>query len=334
MEKMTIFVRKALVYIDGRGGSLHFFKLQIVMKQTSIGYRLFATIIKLLRVKRLFTLPDSLLKKKVERMNRRRPFKLPQSKKATFDAETFSHQSKCLKIYPNGKSQTKAVLMLHGGGFITAPMESELKLAIDISVKTSSDVWFPYYPLCVEHSIRVTYDVVYDVYRRMLKVYKADEISFLGISSGAALAIGICLHNNAQQSRLPHPRQIIASSPGSIPITEDEKSAMKRLSQGDIMMDATFMTRIQSWMEHGEDLPLYMLSGVKGDFSNFPITHIYYGSREVLYAEASYFAEAFKKYNACCNIHVGEGLCHCYATTPIFPEGKRAYREILEYLSY
>ena len=80
-------------------------------------------------------------------------------------------------------------------------------------------------------------------------------------------------------------------------------------------------------------LPDYMLAGPYGDFTGFPKTVFYYGSDEVLYAEAEYYEAAFKKYGARCEMHVGQGMCHCYPMFPYFPEAKQAYREIVQRLN-
>ena len=132
---------------------------------------------------------------------------------------------------------------------------------------------------------------------------------------------------------LPMPGLVIASSPGSAPFSDEERQRMAELSPKDILVDAVFMTTVRKIMEHGEQVPDYMLSGVQGDFTNFPMTHFYYGSHEVLYAEAPYFAEAYEKYGAPYEFHVGQGLCHCYPSLSFYPEGKQAQKEIIGLLN-
>ena len=68
------------------------------------------------------------------------------------------------------------------------------------------------------------------------------------------------------------------------------------------------------------------------DFTDFPMPHFYYGSDKVLYAEAEYFAKAYEKYGAEYEMHIGEGMFHCYPMMPFFPEAKAAYNEIIDIL--
>ena len=85
-------------------------------------------------------------------------------------------------------------------------------------------------------------------------------------------------------------------------------------------------------MTKGEDVPDYMLYPFRGDFENFPMTYLYFGSSEVIYAFAPLFERALKNYGVSYKIIVGQGLCHCYPLLSIFPEGKEAQEEIIKIL--
>ena len=101
--------------------------------------------------------------------------------------------------YQKNKSHAEgAVLYLFGGGMITQPDKLDFALSERIMEQTGKDVWFLFYPLCSEDvKIDKTYEVSFETYRLMTESYKAENISVLGFSSGACLAIGIFLHNNA-----------------------------------------------------------------------------------------------------------------------------------------
>ena len=107
---------------------------------------------------------------------------------------------------------------------------------------------------------------------------------------------------------------------------------MEALNKKDLCVPASFMETIREIMENGENLPEYMISGVRGNFTNFPMAHFYYGNDEVLYAEAEYFAKAYEKYGAEYKMHVGEGMFHYYPMMLYFSEAKTAYNEIIDIL--
>lgn len=148
------------------------------------------------------------------------------------------------------------------------------------------------------------------------------------------MCIGLCQYNHQQLKPIPMPRFVIACSPGSVPQSAEEKAKMQDLAKKDVMLDPAFMFRMQDILSHQKNLPTYMLSGICGDFTDMPETHFYYGTDEVLVAEADYFKKACEKYHIACQMHIGNGMCHCYPMIPFCPEGKKARQEIVELLQY
>ncbi|MCD8197680.1 MAG: alpha/beta hydrolase [Lachnospiraceae bacterium] len=295
----------------------------------SIRFQIANALVKASGMKKLFALPQEELMEKARKMNRKWGFQIPTRKQFRYTEKTILGQYPCLKVETQPTPSKRALLFFFGGGYILGPDDGDVKLAEKFGKASGRDVWFPYYPLCTDHSIKETFAMAYETYRQMLQEYAPEDIAFIGFSSGAALALGVCLNNNAQPEPLPMPGLIIASSPGSVPFSDEERQKMAELSPKDILVDAVFMTTVRKIMEHRESVPDYMLSGICGDFTNFPMTHFYYGSHEVLYAEAPYFAKAFEKYGAPCAFHIGQGLCHCYPSFDFYPEGKQAQEEII-----
>lgn len=298
----------------------------------SIQFRIIKLCFKLMGVKKMSFLPQSKLIIKSKKLNRNRGFKIPKRKGMHYSDKIILKQYHCLKITTHSTSSKRAVLYLFGGGYVLGPDDKDVQTAENIGKNSERDVWFPYYPLCIDSDVKVSYEMVYAVYKEMLKEYKPEDIAVLGFSSGGALAIGMCLHNNEQPHPLPMPGLLIAVSPGCVPVTVNEKCEMKELSKKDILMDFALMSTIQSIMEHGTDVPEYMISAICGNFTNVPMTHFYYGSDEVLYAEAPYFIKAYEKYHAPYQMHVKKGMCHCYPSITLYPEGKQAQHEIIQIL--
>lgn len=304
------------------------------MPKISVRYKIIRFIIKTSGIKKILALPSKELLQKAQKMNCRRCFKVPKDGRYSYEDIVFLDRYHCLKIGSKADKSKKAVLFLYGGGMILGPDSGDIKFASNIGKQSKSDIWFPFYPLCIENSIDYLYKVVYEVYKKMVQEYGAENISFLGFSSGAALCIGLCQYNHKQSEPLPMPELIIACSPGSVPQSPEEKAKMQGLSNKDIMVDAAFMSRMQNIMSHGKDVPAYMLSGVCGDFTDMPEIHFYYGTDEILYAEADYFKKACEKYNVKYHIHIGNGMCHCYPMIPFCPESKNSRQEIIELLKY
>ncbi len=295
----------------------------------SIRFQIASALVKASGMKKLFALPQDELLEKAGKLNQKRDFQIPTRKQFRYTEKKILGKYHCLKVETQPVSSKRALLFFFGGGYVIGPDDGDVKLAEKFGKASERDVWFPYYPLCTDHCVKEAFAMAYETYRQMLQEYAPQDIAFVGFSSGAALALGVCLHNNAQPQPLPMPGLVIASSPGSVPFSDEERQRMEQLFPKDILVDAVFMTTVRKIMEHGQQVPDYMLSGIQGDFTNFPLTHFYYGSNEVLYAEAPYFAKAFEKYGAICQFHIGKGLCHCYPSFDLYPEGKQAQQEII-----
>ena len=86
-------------------------------------------------------------------------------------------------------------------------------------------------------------------------------------------------------------------------------------------------------MRHGEkDVPDYMLSGSRGDFSGVGDIHFFYSSDEVLYGAFPDFQAACQRANVPCTLSARPNMVHCYCMLPIFKEAKEDFAKIAEIL--
>ena len=311
----------------------------------SITYKLAAYLVRMLGVKKMFLKSKEQMLEYARGENAKEVFVLDKALKRAhrknyhlIEKEVMGYR---LIAYQKNENPTAgAVFYLFGGGMITQPNKLDFSLAERIMEKTNKDVWFLFYPLCSEDvKVDKTYEVSLRAYGVMTKTYKAENISVLGFSSGADLAIGIFLHNNALGRPYPMPGKIISVSPGGIPdlnLPENKEiwEKINTLKYKDIMVEPTYLITAREILKGDKKLPEYMLDGTKGDFSNFPKTYFYYGSDECLYAYADEFKKVMDAYVASHEIIVGEGMCHCYPLVRFFKEGRDAQDEIIELLKY
>ena len=221
---------------------------------------------KLSGAKKAFALPEDALQKEIEKQNRHRGIFTPTDRKAYYETITVNGFP-CLIVRERPKPSKRAILYFFGGGMVIGPDKGDLPVMRKLCRETGCDVWFPFYPLCMEHCITETYAMVYECYRKMITLYGGGNVSTCGFSSGGALALGIAAHNNAQPEPLPQPRHIVAVSPGEVPWNDAEKARMQALNERDVSIDYAFMVTVKKFMRHGcENVPDYMLSGSRGDF--------------------------------------------------------------------
>ena len=130
----------------------------------SIFASILRSVYKLSGAKKAFALPEDALRKEIEKQNRHRGVFTPTE---------------------------RAILYFFGGGMVIGPDKGDLPVMRKLCRETGCDVWFPFYPLCMEHCITETYAMVYECYRKMITLYGGGNVSTCGFSSGGALALEI-----------------------------------------------------------------------------------------------------------------------------------------------
>ena len=301
--------------------------------QKNILYKTLKTCFKVLNLKKMLIGTKEEVLTRAAKMNARNPFRIPADNKANYIDHLIQKEYHCLEIDMEDKRRNKAILFVFGGGMILGSDKGDIDLSRKIAEKTESDVWFPYYPMCHEHDMLENVRMVFECYQTMLEFYDPKNIVFLGFSSGGALLLDLITYINERidsGEEIPMPGLLIAVSPASIPVTQDEKDRLHELDSKDIMIPESYMYLAKEIMLCGHDVEEKYLATAHGDFRNAPETHFYYGSAETVYAFAPSYAESFKKAGAKCWIHVGEGMHHCYALQASVPGCSRAFDEIME----
>lgn len=300
-------------------------------------YRVTKAVVKAAKIRNsLIGTQEEVLAKAAKMNAKNRHFIMPTDNKAHYTDHLIQGQYHCIEVDVEKKRRDKAILFVFGGGMILGSDKGDVGLSRKIAETTNSDVWFPYYPLCHEHDILENVRMIFECYEKMLTFYKPENIVFLGFSSGGALILDLITYINELNDNgrnIPMPGMLIPISPGSVPVTDAEKTAIKALDKRDIMIPAAYMYTAREIMCHGKEIPEKYLATAHGDFRGAPTTHFYYGNAETLYAFAPSYAESYRKAGAKCVIHVGKGMHHCYALQYFIPGCKPAFNEVMELIN-
>ena len=290
-------------------------------------------LLKAMKIKESYDRPIAEIEATKKKRNRKMSFSLKPLRGQMLEMTSISDREVMIVRSGSGKSE-KALLYLYGGGFSSEISSMEKKASVEYGKRSSRDVWIPRYPNVMDEgvTIRELYQMVLETYRVMLDFYKAENVAVIGFSAGATLGLGMFEYNNTLPKPLPVPSLLIASSPACIPHTEEELGKVQELADKDIMIPASFVRSIKETMCHGEDLPSWMYEITTGDLSNMPFTHIYYGSDEVLRASSDALTAAFEKADSRYELHIGNGMFHCYPAIRVIPECRAAFDEIVGYL--
>ena len=148
----------------------------------SIFASILRSVYKLSGAKKAFALPEDALRKEIEKQNRHRGVFTPTDRKAYYETIAVNGFP-CLIVREHPKPSERAILYFFGGGMVIGPDKGDLPVMRKLCRETGCDVWFPFYPLCMEHCITETYAMVYECYRKMITLYGGGNVSTCGFSS-------------------------------------------------------------------------------------------------------------------------------------------------------
>ena len=223
-------------------------------------------------------------------------------------------------------------IYLIGGGMLKYPKKDEVKEQIKLARLTGRDMVLPYYPLVPDNSILDVYEMLYQLYKKLIAEYEHENIAIAGGSSGGNLALGLISYINEKGEGIPMPGKIYAASPGTMIYTEEEKRKAKILDGRDLIMSTIALENIQAGMENGREVPEYMRYLQRGDYTGLKEAYLIFGGDEVFSAAADTIAEQMRKFGVDVRLEIGEGMYHMYSMMPLVPEAKKAYQDMIEYL--
>lgn len=217
-------------------------------------------------------------------------------------------------------NEGNTILFIHGGAYINELNYQHLLYCSLLSRKLNAHVLAPVYPLAPEHNASEAYDVITDLYRRVIS---RDNLTLMGDSAGGGFVFSFCQY--LKTVGLPQPKRIIAFSPwvdismGNSPYD----------SKNDPILGETGLREIgRSWA--GDLDPCdYRVSPLFGDNSGLADTLIFAGTGEIFYKDIEKYVENLKKDGVNVKFVTGNGLFHIYPLFPI-PEAIGAFKEIEE----
>ena len=232
----------------------------------------------------------------------------------------------CYVVRKKDSIPDKAVLYLFGGGYILPPDPGDIVLCGQIAENCNAEVWFPLYPMAPGHRLVETLQSTLQVYQEILKSYPAESVRFFGTSSGGGQALSLCMYIRHEGIEVPLPSKLVLQSPGlQVPPSERQKQEMERRKADDVMIPPRFFDSIAPVLATGDEA--YLLSPILFDLTGFPSIDIFYGTKEVMIAYLDDMKQVCEKYGVKLNVHIGEGMMHCWGAMEFVPEAKAVRQE-------
>jgi acetyl esterase/lipase len=234
-------------------------------------------------------------------------------------------------IRPAGAVQSKVVLHLHGGGYVTGGIASHKMMCIVMAQTLKMNVLLPEYRLAPEHPFPAALEDALKVYRWLLaQGYESGDIIITGDSAGGGLALATVL--SLRDAHAPLPAAVAVISPWA-DLTHRGSSHVT-LAKAEAVLKTE---RLKEWaLCYTDEANLInpLVSPVYADYRGFPPLLIQVGSEEVLLDDARAVADKAQAPGVDVSLRIWNGLWHVWpALGDLIPETRAAFEEMKTFLN-
>ncbi|NNF64798.1 MAG: alpha/beta hydrolase fold domain-containing protein [Acidimicrobiia bacterium] len=221
----------------------------------------------------------------------------------------------------------RALLYLHGGGYLFGPFGTEWAAMRRVADQSSYDFAMFLYPRAPEHDAAETLEVTRAAYRSMTDRYGDGGVALVGMSAGGGLAIALMA--SLRDEGAPLPRCAVLLSPG-VDMTLEQP--VGDLDASDVLLSTEHVQSAGRVYAGGLGPNHPTISPLFGDLSGLPELTVFVGSAELLRPSIEAFANKASEAGSDVRLVVGQDQQHTWPAAPT-PEGRKALQQIVEILS-
>jgi len=229
----------------------------------------------------------------------------------------------CCTVSPRGRRAERAVVYLHGGAYIRHMVPQHWQLISQLA-DAGVRVEVAHYGLAPKYTYRDAYPFVTAVYRDLLGYLDAGQVTIMGDSAGAGLALGMA--QSLVGSGLPQPARVVLIAPW-LDLTLTNPAIPKVEARDPWLTSSLLLAAGRGWTG-GDDPTQPRLSPVNGPLAPLAPIDVYIGTRDLFYPDVRRLEERAAAEGAAVNVTVCDGAIHVYPLVPA-PEGRAAARAIV-----
>ena len=246
----------------------------------------------------------------------------PNPPHATRTTELLIGNVKATWIDAKGARKDRAILYLHGGGFIIETPRIHGALAARIGFEARARALMPSYRLAPEHPCPAALDDCIAAYRHLLaNGFKAHDIAIAGDSAGGSLTLGLLLR--ARDEGLPLPACAVVLSPATDGTLSGD--SLKRNDGIDAMFAPSLFHALTPLYLRDASLRTHPhVSPLHGNLHGLPPILVLVGSTELLLDDAVRFAGKCPS----ATLEVWHDMPHVFPLFDFLPEARDATKRI------
>lgn len=233
-------------------------------------------------------------------------------------------------LHPNDVKKERALLYLHGGGYVIGSPHTHRALAGKIAKGISADCLLIDYRKAPENPYPGALDDSYQAYTYLLEEgYKPENIVVVGDSAGGGLTLALQFELIDFHIDLPLCSALLSPY---LDLTGTGESVHHN-AKNDRFLDVFEMRRWAEWYAGDHEYTDRMISPLYGDFHGFPPILVQASESEVLFNDSTRFVEKAKKQGVDIEFQTWHGLMHWWHMFGGMPEAKEAIDKIVVFIN-
>lgn len=227
--------------------------------------------------------------------------------------------------------EKKAILYIHGGGFVAGHPANHRQLTWRLAVKTNAPVYAIDYRLAPEHPFPAALEDAVAAYRTLLdKGIAPARIAFGGDSAGGNLTLALAL--KLKELGLPQPAALVCLSP--VTDLAEPANSHETNAKSDAMFDPSIFISVPESYVPGGDVTNPLVSPLRGDVRGLPPTLFQCSDTEMLRDDSVRMAARMKDAGVDATLEVWPKVFHVWqVAADILPEGRNAIDNIAAFLN-
>jgi acetyl esterase/lipase len=229
-----------------------------------------------------------------------------------------------------GAAADRAVLYLHGGGYVLGSIDTHRELAARISQASGARCLVIDYRLGPEHRFPAAVDDAVAAYRFLLDCgYAPGKLAIAGDSAGGGLTVATLLA--LRDAKLPLPATGVCISPW-VDLTGTSQSMTTKAAEDPMVQREPLLVLAKHYLG-GADPETPLASPLFADLRGLPPLLVQVGSAETLLDDSTQLAERARKAGVEVELEVWPDMIHVWhAFAALLPEGREGIERIGQHL--
>lgn len=256
------------------------------------------------------------------RANNAAKYDLPQ---VTFNVKVrqLKHEGIPVYVLNERSANLRIIVYLAGGAYIQPADKTHWQYLNQLALNTGAQIYVPIYSLAPRHNFRLAYQEIAQLYGRLYDQLPASNITLMGDSAGAGLALGFSEYLG--QRGLPQPGHLILISPWlDLDLTNP---VIAKYEKKDVTLAVIGLRKIGNlWADKVPHCD-YRLSPLYGNLDQLRDVYVVAGTHEIMYPDATLLVRKLKEARIRVNLTVGRGMFHIYPLYSV-PEAEQVMEKV------